>query len=80
MQGELGSSCRTVHAVAGFNSEVQCGHRVALIEMVDRQNAHSRGAGAGSSCLRFILLICLITRKITKPTIRKSITVPRNNP
>jgi hypothetical protein len=69
-----------VQAVAVFKSEVQCGHRVALIGMLDRQNAHSRVEGAGSSCLRFILLICLITRKITKATSRKSITVPRNTP
>jgi len=57
------------HAVAGFKSEVQCGHRVALIGMLDRQNAHSdRKAQARLACVSPVDL--LTTRKITKPTIK----------
>src|SRR5882762_12040616 len=66
--------------VAGFKSDVQCGHLAALIGMLVAQKRHSVIEGASGSGLRFIRFICRTTRKMAKATIRKSTTVPRNAP
>lgn len=62
-------------------SEVQFGQRTASMEIVLKQYGHSLvvggPAGAGLACRR---LICLISRKITRATMTKSIRLLMNAP
>jgi len=57
-------------------SEVQLGHRVALIAMVLKQKGHSLvvGSAGGTASFRCRLLIPLISRKTAKATIKKLMT------
>ncbi len=57
-----------------FNSDVQFGQRVALMEMVLMQCGHSLVVGSAGAGAFFMLLADLTMRKITKAMIRKSTT------
>jgi hypothetical protein len=59
---------------------VQLGQRVALIGIAEKQYGHSLVAGAAAGTGFFHRFTWRITRKITNATIKKSITVFRNNP
>ena len=69
-------SGRSTYArVAAGISEVQCGHRVALIGIVIEQNGHSFETGAAEPGFgRFRLLIARTRRKMENATIRKLMT------
>lgn len=71
--------CPAVRPIRLHNCEVQCGQRVALIGMEDRQYGQSFEAGAASG-LRVSRLICRTNRKITKATMTKSRMALRNRP
>jgi hypothetical protein len=63
-----------------LTSEVQCGQRVALIGICDRQCGQSLvvGAAGASSCFFSVKrLTCFINKKMAKATIKKSMTVFR---
>src|SRR5574341_1989975 len=67
---------------ASFNSDVQCGHRSALMAILEQQYGQSLvvgTAGAGAGC-RFNRFTWRMSRKMAKATMRKSITVLRNSP
>ena len=61
---------------------MQCGQRVALIGIDERQYGHSltTGAAAGFSSPRRILFTARTIRKTTKATIRKLITALKKRP
>jgi hypothetical protein len=61
-----------------FNSEVQCGQRVALMGMADRQWGQSLVAGAGAGFRK--RFICLMIRKIANAMIKKLRMVLRKIP
>src|SRR6185503_3032653 len=62
----------------GYSCEVHCGHRFALMEIVEAQYGHSRvladAAGAGLSTELLMRLTCLTRRKTAAATIRKLTT------
>jgi hypothetical protein len=71
--------------VTYFTSEVQCGQRVALIGIVEKQRGHSLvvgSAGAAGACSSrcFSEFIALIIRKIQNATMMKSIVTLMNEP
>jgi hypothetical protein len=65
---------------AYLTSEVQWPQRAALMEMVERQMEHSLVVGAAAACRRWKRFARRTTRKMTKDTIRKSITVLMTRP
>src|SRR5690606_22606195 len=66
------------------SSDVQCGQRVARIEMAWQQRGHSRVSGvagaSGAAFSRCRRLMARISRKTAKATIRKLMTAFRNRP
>ena len=69
-----------MHYADFASSEVQWPHRVALMGMVIRQNAHSfvLGSAEGTSSSRFIRLMALISKNTATATIKKLMTELRN--
>src|SRR6266478_2797065 len=66
-----------------LSCDVQCGQRVALSGMSDRQYSHNLvdGAGVGSAAsLRCSVFMALTAMKMQNATMRKSITVLINEP
>ena len=63
-----------------FNSDVQCGQRVALMEMMLKQCGHSFMTGSATGSGFFILFAAFTIRKITMAIRRKSMMVCTNAP
>src|ERR1035437_4710604 len=67
-----------------FTSEVQCGQRVALIGIVEKQRGHSLvvGSTAAGACSSrcFMVFIALMIRKMQNATIMKSMITLMNEP
>src|SRR5215471_7707677 len=60
------------------NCDVHCGHRLALMEIVEAQNGHSlvvaAAAGAGCSVIRWMRLTCLTSTNTANAMIRNVMT------
>jgi len=64
------------------SSEVQCGQRVALIGMLNRQYGQSLAVGSAGGASSFLLsmLICRMRRNTAKATMMKLMSVFTNTP
>jgi len=65
------------YAASGTISDVQLGHRLAFLEIIDLHSGHSRVAGGGGGDNRFT---CRITRNTQKAMIRNVTTLLMNRP